>query len=88
MDLDVTRQPGFPADGLTQIRTNVTAIVDAYGVGEQVWSNDILRVAEGVQGTRVTTITVQYAGVDASGVAVPLDILWSLPTANLTITIT
>ena len=88
VDLDVTRQPGFPADGLTQIRTNVTAIVDAYGVGEQVWSNDILRVAEGVQGTRVTTITVQYAGVDASGVAVPLDILWSLPIANLTITIT
>ena len=88
VDLDVTRQPGFPADGLTQIRTNVTAIVDAYGVGEQVWSNDILRVAEGVQGTRVTTITVQYAGVDASGVAVPLDVLWSLPTANLTITIT
>ena len=88
VDLDVTRQPGFPADGLTQIRTNVTAIVDAYGVGEQVWSNDILRVAEGVQGTRVTTITVQYAGADASGVAVPLDILWSLPTANLTITIT
>ena len=86
--LDVTRQPGFPADGLTQIRTNVTAIVDAYGVGEQVWSNDILRVAEGVQGTRVTTITVEYAGVDASGVAVPLDVLWSLPTANLTITIT
>ena len=87
VDLAITRQPGFPADGLTQIRTAVTAVVDAYGVGEQVWLNDILRVAEGVKGTRVTTITVQYAGADASGVAVPLDVLWSLPTANLTITI-
>ena len=88
VDLAITRQPEFPADGLTQIRTAVTAIVDGYGVGQQVWLNDILRVAEGVKGTRVTTITVQYAGVDASGVAVPLDVLWSLPTANLTITIT
>ena len=37
-----------------------------------MWLNDLLRAAEGVGGTRITAITVEYNSVDASGVDVPL----------------
>ena len=43
-------------------------MVDAYVIGQQVLSNDILRAAEGVADTRLTAITAQYNLVDASGV--------------------
>ena len=88
VELEVTRGSGFPADGLDRIRTAVTAVVDGYRIGQEVWLNDVLRAAEGVAGTRVTSITVQFAAADVSGVAVPLDIQWALPTAGIIITIT
>lgn len=86
--LAVTRQPGFPADGLNLIRSAVTNVVNGYGIGEQLWLNDLLSAAEGVGGTRVTSATVQHNSTDVSGVVVPFDGLWTLPAANLTVTIT
>ena len=84
----VTRQAGFPADGTNDIRRAITAVVDAYDIGQQVWANDILRAAEGVHGTRVTAIAVQYNTVDISGISPPLDSIWTLPGANLAVTLT
>ena len=84
----VTRQPGFPADGLNAIRSAVTSRVAGYDVGEQLWSNDLLVASETIAGTRVTAISVQYNGVDVSGISPPLDIVWALPAANLTVTVT
>ena len=86
--LAVTRQTGFPGDGLDRIRAAATAVATGYGVGQQVWANDFLQATESISGTRVTAITVQYNGANISGLAVPLDVLWTLPFANLTITIT
>ena len=86
--LAVTRQPGFPGDGLDRIRAAATAVATGYGVGQQVWANDFLQAVESIGGTRVTAITVQYNGADVSGLAVPLDVLWLLPFANLTVVIT
>ena len=86
--LAVTRQPGFPGDGLDRIRSAATAVATGYGVGQQVWANDFLQAVESIGGTRVTAITVQYNGADVSGLAVPLDVLWVLPFANLTVVIT
>ena len=85
--LAVTRQPGFPGDGLDRIRAAATAVATGYGVGQQVWANDFLQAVESIGGTRVTAITVQYNGADVSGLAVPLDVLWLLPFANLTVVI-
>ena len=84
----VTRQPGFPADGLEQMRTAITQRVAQYQVGEQIWGNDLLLTLEAVAGTRITNFTVQFGGADISGAAVPLSTLWSLPTANLALTLT
>lgn len=88
VSLDVARQPGFPADGLDRIRTAIGGVVDGYGVGEQLWAPDIQRVAEGVPGTRVTNLTVQYDSAAVSGLEVPLDVVWRLPATNLTISVT
>ena len=91
-ELDVTAtvavRPGFPADGLAKIRTAIFTRVGQYEIGEQIWENDILSAIEFVTGTRVTALSVQEAGRDISGVAVPLDVAWTLPAANLTITLT
>ena len=84
---DVTVQPGFQSDGLAQMRTGVIERVGLYGIGEQVWSNDILASLEAVRGTRVTALSVQEGGRDISGVSVPLDALWNLTSSNLTITL-
>ena len=86
--MTVTRQANFPADGLAQITLGVIGRIAAYGVGEEVWSNDLLAAAEAVGGTRVSALTVQADSTDVSGVATALDVVWDLPTANLTITIT
>ena len=83
----VTRRGGFPGNGLARLRTVLTAVADGYEIGEQVWLNDFLAAAEGIPGTRVTSLTVQYDGSDISGVDVPLDVLWSLPASGLTINI-
>ena len=92
--MTLTRRPGFPADGLAQVRggtrqhpNGVIDRVREYGIGEEVWANDLLTRAERVTGTRITGLTVQYAGADASGVAVPLDAVWNLPNENLTINV-
>ena len=84
----MSRRGGFPADGLTLIRTVVTNVVQGYDLGEQVWANDLIAAAETIGGTRVTASTIQYNGDDISGVAVPLDTLWAMPSTNLTVTIT
>ena len=81
----VTRRAGFPADGLAQLRTSVNDRVKEYGIGEQVWLNDLLCAFEAVPGTRVTSISVQEGSRDISGVMIPLDVIWALPAANLTI---
>ena len=87
--MTVTRSGGvFPSNGLDLLRTAVTNVVDGYNIGQPIWSNDILAAAEGVAGSQVTALSVQYDGVDASGVTPPLDVLWTLPGANLTLIIT
>ena len=85
----VTTTSGFPADGLDQIRQALIGRVDGYGIGETLWTNDLLVAAEAVIGTRVTAMAVAHGGTALSGEAVPpLDSRWALPTANLAITIT
>lgn len=86
--MSVTRQPGFPSDGLDRIRDALTARVAAYDLGATVYLNDLLAVAQNVPGSQVTAITVQHDSADVNGTAPPLDALWTLPTANLAITIT
>ena len=86
--LAVTRYPQFPSDGLTLLRAAVTDVVNAYDIGEQVWSNDLLTAAESIPGTRVTSISVQHDSTNASGAAVPADGVWTLPAANLTVNLT
>ena len=88
VSMTVTRGVGFPADGLTRIRSRVTDIVDGYGIGQAVWLNDLLSAAEGVPGTQVSAVSVQYQSTDVSGISPPLDSVWSLPSGNLTITFT
>ena len=83
----VTRQPGFPADGVDRIRTALVNRAAAYDIGEQAWLNDFLSAAETVPGTRISALTLQYAGADVSGTAVPLDSLWRLTVANITLTV-
>ena len=83
----VTRRAGFPADGFAQLRAAVQAVVAGYGIGDEVWQNDILTAMERVAGTRVTALTVQYSSAAISGVAVPLDVIWTLAAADLEITI-
>ena len=84
----VTRRDGFPADGLDRIRNAVANVTSGYRIGQEIWLNDYLSAAESVSGNRVTSITVQSDSVDVSGVAVSFDTVWTLPSANLTITIT
>ena len=88
VDLTVARQTGFPANGLGMIRAAASAVVAGYDIGQQAWANDFLQAAEAVGGTRITAISVQYNSTSASGVDTPLDTVWTLPSANLTITIT
>ena len=87
IEFTVTRQAGFPADGLNQLREAVSRRVSEYDIGEQLWLNDILCAAEAIAGTRISALSVQANSADVSGVAVPLDQVWTLPAANLTITI-
>ena len=82
------RASGFPADGLDRIRAAVTAVVAFYGIGGQVWSNDLLAAVETIPGTRVTALTVQHDSADVSGVDPPLDALWTVAAADLTIVVT
>ena len=84
----MTQRTGFPADGIAQLRTVILDRVKEYGIGEELWLNDLLCVEERVRGTRVTAISVQYNSTDVDGVAVPLDSVWTLALADLTITLT
>lgn len=77
----------FPGDGLEQLRTAIYDQVAGYGIGQQLWANDVLSAMEAVPGTRVTSLTVQEGGRNASGADVPPDTLWKLPAANLNITV-
>ena len=86
--MEVTRRGGFPADGLDRIRAAVSDVAAGYRIGQEVWLNDFLSAVEAVGGTRVTTLTVQSNGTDVSGAAVSFDTVWTLPSSNLTITIT
>ena len=60
---------------------------EGYNIGEEVWVNDLLGAAERVPGTRITVLTVQSGGTDASGVAVDLANLWTLDVSDLTVTV-
>ena len=83
----VERFQGFPADGLNQMRAAPVEVVVSYAIGQQAWSNDILRALEGVPGTRVTALTVQHDSTDVSGVEVALDNLWTVQASDVAITI-
>ena len=87
IDANVSVRDGFPSDGLDQLKRAVTDRVNDYGIGEQVWQNDILCELERIPGTRVTALTVQDGSTNISGMEVPIDVRWSLPAANLTITL-
>ena len=84
----ITAFPAFSADGLNQVRAAFARVVNGYGIGAEAWANDLLAAAESIVGTRVTALSVQHNGVDVSGVEPPLDTIWALPSANLTITVT
>ena len=86
--VDVTRGAGFPSDGVERIRTAVLERVAAYGLGEQLWLNDLLTEVELVLGTQVTAITAQANSADVSGVATPADSLWELALGDVTVTVT
>ena len=89
IDMTVMRRDGFPADGLDRIQgCCCNGVASGYGIGQEVWLNDFLSAIESVGGTRVTTLTVQSDSINVSGVAVSFDTVWTLPSANLTITIT
>ena len=82
---DVTRRTGFPGDGLALLRQSLVDRVAEYGVGEEVWINDLLCALESVAGSRVTTVTAQHGLADVSGVSPPLNAIWTLPLANITV---
>ena len=85
--VDVARQPGFPADGLTRIRNAILAVANGYEIGQQAWLNDFLVAIESVPGTRASNLTVTHEGDAVSGVEIPLDAIWRLSTAAITINI-
>ena len=58
-----------------------------YRIGEELWLPDLSCEAEAVPGTRISNFTAAAAGVAVSGVAVPVDNLWALSLADLTITV-
>ena len=87
VSLTLTRVAGFPADGLQMVRNNILNRVRTYSIGEQLWNNDLLCESERVAGTRISAFTVQYNGASISGVAVPLDNLWTLASTALTVTV-
>ena len=86
--LAITAESDYPADALARLRLLLMVTVDAYSVGQQVWANDLLAAAEALPGSRVTSLTVSRGTSTISGVAVPLDVKWRLPVANITITVT
>ena len=83
----LTRQAVFPSDGLSLARKAVIDRVVMYGLGEQLWANDILSAVEGIGGTRVMALSIQYGGVDVSGVNPPLDGRWTVSEENINIMI-
>ena len=87
--MDAIADRDLTDDARESIRETLTLIgaPEGYAIGEQVWSNDLLGAAERVPGTRVTALTVQSGGADASGVAVDLANRWTLEAADLTITV-
>ncbi len=87
VSLTLTRRPGFPADGLSQVREAILNRVTEYQIGEEVWNNDLLCAAEAVRGTRITNLVVEYNSSSVDGVAVELSALWVLASSNLTITV-
>ena len=88
IDVAVSVQDGFPSNGRTQIIDAIKERVGQYGIGEQVWSNDILVVVESIAGTRVTTLTVEDDSVSVAISDVPLETIWTITDANLTVTLT
>ena len=83
----LTRQPGFPSNGLDLARQAVIDRVRQYGIGEQLWLNDVLAAIEGIGGTRVTNLSIQYDSTDVSGVNPPLDSIWTIGETDITITV-
>ena len=60
-----------------------------YEIGDQVWLNDLLCMIEAVhRHAGDEPSAVQHDSTDVSGVAQPLDALWTLATGDITITIT
>ena len=88
VSVDVARQPGFPADGLTRIRNAILDVANGYDIGQQAWLNDFLVAIESIPGTRASNLTATHEGEAVSGVAIPLDSIWRLAPAAITINIT
>ena len=88
VSVDVARQPGFPADGLTRIRNAILDVANGYDIGQQAWLNDFLVAIERIPGTRASNLTATHGGEAVSGVAIPLDSIWRLAPASITINIT
>ena len=86
--MTIERGDGFPSDGLVMARQAVLMRVAAYGIGQQLWLNDILAAVEGIGGTRVTALTATLGGNAVNGVDVPLDAVWSLNATDVAITVT
>lgn len=85
---NVTLRSTFPADGLQQMKVRLLAVVEQYRIGDQPWPNDFLAALEGVAGTRVTSLSVQDAGVDVGMVTVPLETYYTLAEDAIMLTTT
>ena len=88
VSVDITRQDGFPSDGLNQIRGAISNVVAGYEIGQQAWLNDFLVAIESIPGTRASNLTVTHNSDAVSGIDIPLDSLWTIATNDMTINIT
>ncbi|MBF2754095.1 MAG: hypothetical protein ISN29_02380, partial [Gammaproteobacteria bacterium AqS3] len=71
-------------DALNEIKTVLVNRVNQYSMGETIWVNDLLAVAELVQGARITNISVTHGGTDVNDVEQPAFVNWKLEAGDIT----
>ena len=87
--LAVTVYPGFPLDGLIQMRTALVNRIDAYSIGDRIFNHDLLAVAQVIPGSNITSIAVtDSASNNWNSLVPPLDTRWSLASGDITINVT
>ena len=71
-------------DALAEIKAAIVNRVKQYDMGETIWSNDLLAVAELVQGAKITNISVTHNSADVNDVSQPAYVQWVLTENNIT----